>query len=136
MEIMAEFIRSELYYLADIMEQLENINELSELEQLLGVLDKIAEIEACIFTGIEYENGEIKTNCVVNRFPEEWVKHYLKSNYDEVDTVTLASLNDPGIPRQWKEIYKRNPPPQKFLHESTDFNLNDGFALGWKHQIF
>lgn len=65
-------------------------------------------------------------NLIVDRYPDNWMNHYMKSEYMDVDSVFLYSLTN-NLPIVWDDILFRNS--QKMRDESKDAGLRAGISF-------
>jgi DNA-binding CsgD family transcriptional regulator len=76
--------------------------------------------------------GEPAKHGIITGYPEDWMKHYIASNYEPIDPIRKeAALNVQNI-FTWKGIDKIRPYTKQewsILNQASDAGLSDGVAV-------
>ncbi|MDA8091749.1 MAG: LuxR family transcriptional regulator [Nitrospiraceae bacterium] len=120
-----------------LMELVQESLTCETLEQFSAIINKLGNLicfDHCISGFAAMENGGLKTyDIVYSSYPDGWLKVYEGSGYHNIDPIVRENFTRFGL-QYWKDTYREHTPPKKFLMESGDFNLKEGYTAGTRNR--
>jgi LuxR family transcriptional activator of conjugal transfer of Ti plasmids len=83
------------------------------------------------FAYISIPNDDVSLPTIISNYPESWVKHYVESNYLEIDPV-IRICRVSSIPFTWsyaRDLFPKTDQLDKYWSEANDYYLKEGVSL-------
>ncbi|MCK1546515.1 LuxR family transcriptional regulator [Bradyrhizobium sp. 179] len=111
------------------------IDRLSHAEDPASFSEAMATIATALdlscFAYLALPSRTSKKPLVISTYPANWVAHYVRSHYQQVDPVIVRALQNPE-PFQWGRglsLPNISPAQQELLEEASKFGIRFGFTV-------
>lgn len=122
---------------SDALACLEIIHRSLDCQDSLGLcalVEKVgaliaADYCACLISSKDPGTEAERIVIVDANFPPGWLDHYAQSRFHLVDPIIAENFSQFGL-QDWRDTYRKAPPPRTFLGEAEEAGLKRGFSYG------
>lgn len=119
-----------------ILDYLEKMNNASSSDDLFGLYRKAMAkygYDRIMYSSVsnDIKNDQNKTPCLVKNYPEDWMKHYIKNGYIQIDPVRRGGCfaTSPFTWKSLKTFYELSKEQELILSLSEEAGLHGGMGI-------
>ena len=119
-----------IYWIPSIIQEIQSCEEVDELKSIIISIQNRLNYDH-ILCNIQLSSSFNETYfLILSNFPDEWMKHYQKENYEKIDPV-LEHCISTHTPICWNEFYdSKDTKVKKLFTELCEAGLLGGVSVG------